>query len=299
MNQRTPNDLLDAFVADGNKLIGHRPKSYIGTFDLVWYGAGSLIELGENVTFSLTRLIFGYGGGTVRIGNDVVTRGKLEVNSGGEICIGSGTRFNRVSDIRGGEGAKVEIGEKCLFSNVKVMTSDMHSILNATTGERTNPAAGITIEDNVWLAEDVKIAKGVRVGSGSVVAAGSLVTHSIAPLSLAAGRPARVLRSGISWSRSLKNVPHLPAPQFTPAEIPLEKETIRHLIHRKEYGLVEAVISSAEKNGHLPIFARWYLVLSRHQLGIANPNALGILDSIISEAPEHTAALNLRKKLQR
>lgn len=233
MTQRTPDELLDAFIADGNELIGHGPKKYVGTFDLVWSGAGSLIELGDDVTFSLTQLIFGSGGGTVRIGNGVVTRGKLEVNSGGEISIGSGTRFNRVSDVRGGEGAKMKIGENCLFSNIKVMTSDMHSILNVATGERTNPAAGIVIEDDVWLAEDAKIAKGGRVGAGSVVAAGSLVTRSIAPLSLAAGRPARIIRSGICWSRSLKSLPPLPAPQFSPAETPLENETIRYLIYRK------------------------------------------------------------------
>lgn len=39
MPPRLPDELFDAFVADGNKLIGPRPAHYIGSFDMVWKGA--------------------------------------------------------------------------------------------------------------------------------------------------------------------------------------------------------------------------------------------------------------------
>ena len=296
MPPRLPDELFDAFVADGNKLIGPRPAHYIGSFDMVWKGGGAIIELGEDVTLSSVKMAFPGGGGRIRLENTVTAKGRLEVSGGGSIRIGESSFLNRACDIRGGEGAAVDIGKNCLFSNVKVMTSDMHSIIDVKTGKRSNPAAGIVIEDQVWLSEDVKIAKGVRIGTGSVIAAGSLVTRSIAPFCLAAGRPAKVLRSGVHWSRSLRKMPALPAPKFQPGDIPLEKEAMRLLIERKEFALVEAVIAAASADP-LPLFARWYLTLCRHKLGIPHPQARDMLDQIIQEAPTHEAAKKLRSTL--
>ncbi|MDX2313090.1 MAG: acyltransferase [Gammaproteobacteria bacterium] len=53
----------------------------------------------------------------------------------------------------------------------------------------------IVLENDVWLATGVMVMAGVRIGQGSVVAAGSVVTRDIPAGVLAAGNPARVLRS--------------------------------------------------------------------------------------------------------
>jgi len=53
----------------------------------------------------------------------------------------------------------------------------------------------IVLENDVWLATGVMVMAGVCIGEGSVVAAGSVVTRDIPPGVLAAGNPARVLRS--------------------------------------------------------------------------------------------------------
>jgi acetyltransferase-like isoleucine patch superfamily enzyme len=53
----------------------------------------------------------------------------------------------------------------------------------------------IIISDKVWIGMNVTILKGVTVGEGSVIAAGSIVTKDIPAWSLAAGNPARVIRS--------------------------------------------------------------------------------------------------------
>lgn len=298
MSLRSPDQLFDAFIADGNTLIGHRPTAVHRTFNLTWTGGGSTLEIAENVTFTQVTIAFQTGGGKISIGQNVLIKGRLEVSGGGTIQIGDETVLNRPCDFRGGEGASVVIGSHCLFSNVKVMTSDMHSVVNLATGKRTNPAAGIVIEDQVWLAEDVKVAKDVRIGTGSVIAAGSLVSRSIAPYSLAVGRPARVLRSGVSWTRALKPLSPLPPPAFQPSDIPLEKDVLRLLVSRREYALVEAVITAAPANeATLPTFARWYLVLCRHKLGKPNPDALMVLDHVLSEIPGHAAARTLRETL--
>lgn len=56
-------------------------------------------------------------------------------------------------------------------------------------------AGGIEIEENVWLAADVKVLDGVTIGHDSVIGAGAVVRESIPAFSIAAGIPARVLRS--------------------------------------------------------------------------------------------------------
>jgi acetyltransferase-like isoleucine patch superfamily enzyme len=54
---------------------------------------------------------------------------------------------------------------------------------------------GIEIDQNVWLAAGVKVLDGVTVGENSVVGAGAVVRDSIPDWSIAAGIPAKVIRS--------------------------------------------------------------------------------------------------------
>ena len=53
----------------------------------------------------------------------------------------------------------------------------------------------ITIDDNVWIGANSVITKGVNIGKHSVIAAGSVVSKNIPPYSVAAGNPARVMKS--------------------------------------------------------------------------------------------------------
>ena len=53
----------------------------------------------------------------------------------------------------------------------------------------------IVLEDDVWLATGVTVLAGVRIGRGTVVGAGSVVTADLPPFVMAAGVPARVLRT--------------------------------------------------------------------------------------------------------
>jgi acetyltransferase-like isoleucine patch superfamily enzyme len=46
----------------------------------------------------------------------------------------------------------------------------------------------------------VKILKNVKIGSGSVIAANSLVNSDIPENCLAAGIPARVIKTNVNWS---------------------------------------------------------------------------------------------------
>lgn len=61
--------------------------------------------------------------------------------------------------------------------------------------ETDDQVGDIIIEKDVWLATNVSVMAGVRIGHGAIVAAGSVVTKDIPPMVLAAGVPAKVIRS--------------------------------------------------------------------------------------------------------
>lgn len=89
------------------------------------------------------------------------------------------------------------IGSGSVFSwNVSILDGDGHSLYY---DNKSNTPKGIYIEKNVWVGNGVTILKGVTIGEGSVIAAGSVVTHPIPARSLAAGIPARVIKSDIAW----------------------------------------------------------------------------------------------------
>ena len=78
-----------------------------------------------------------------------------------------------------------------------------HSVTLLTVDHEIGPAerrcgflesGPIVIQSGVWIAANVTILPGVTIGESSVVAAGALVTRDVAPNTLVAGVPARVIR---------------------------------------------------------------------------------------------------------
>jgi acetyltransferase-like isoleucine patch superfamily enzyme len=51
----------------------------------------------------------------------------------------------------------------------------------------------ITIEEDCWIGSHAVVLKGITIGSGAVVAAGAVVTEDVAPCSIVAGVPARMV----------------------------------------------------------------------------------------------------------
>ena len=98
------------------------------------------------------------------------------------------------------EGCKLTVGEGCLFSKeIRICTTDSHSIVDKMTGERLNKARNINIGKHVWIGYRTAVNKGVTIGDGCVVGGYSVVTHDIPEHTCAVGVPAKVIRSGIEW----------------------------------------------------------------------------------------------------
>ena len=53
----------------------------------------------------------------------------------------------------------------------------------------------VIIDDDVWIGARAIILPGVRIGTGSIIGAGSVVTHNVPPYSVAAGNPAKVVKT--------------------------------------------------------------------------------------------------------
>jgi acetyltransferase-like isoleucine patch superfamily enzyme len=112
------------------------------------------------------------------------------------IRIGGGTILNMGVMVAAVE--LVEIGEHCMFANGCFVTDGNHRFDDP---ERPVPWQGFTtkgptrIGDNVWCGANVVVTSGVTIGERCVIGANSVVTASIPPFSIAAGSPARVLRT--------------------------------------------------------------------------------------------------------
>lgn len=145
---------------------------------------------------------FNGDGNRIVIGERSKIIGRLLVENKSQITIGSNTTFERVA-VLAGEGGCVEIGEGCMFSyGITVRNSDAHSIMEG--GKRTNYAKDIYVGHRVWVGAEVIILKGVEVANNSIIGVRSVVTKKF-PIegSSIVGIPAKVNKTGLSWSRKL------------------------------------------------------------------------------------------------
>lgn len=110
------------------------------------------------------------------------------------ILIGESTIFsNNITIVAMGE---IRVGKRCLIGDLTtVIDCDFHNLDPSLrmTGEAT--ISPVTIGDNVWLGSRVQILRGVTIGDNTVIGTGSVVTHDIPANSVAAGVPARVIRT--------------------------------------------------------------------------------------------------------
>jgi acetyltransferase-like isoleucine patch superfamily enzyme len=136
--------------------------------------------------------------GRLEVGEGVLLEPNVWITAPGRarVRIGAGTFLNQGVMVASHE--LVEIGEHCMLANGCFVSDASHRYDDP---DRPVPWQGFTskaptrIGANCWLGAHVVVTSGVTVGERCVVGAGSVVTHDLPPFSIAAGAPARVLRS--------------------------------------------------------------------------------------------------------
>lgn len=168
-------------IIGNDNIINIHPKARLGSVDIVLRGDHHRVFVGCDVQMNagLLRLIHG----------------------GGLIAIGARTLIVEAKLISYEVGTKIVIGEDCLISSgVQAWTGDSHSIIDAKTGKRINYGRDITVANNVWIGYEALLLKGATVGHGSILGAKTVLSKKISPQCLAAGNPAKVIKSNVTWT---------------------------------------------------------------------------------------------------
>jgi len=134
--------------------------------------------------------------GRLEIGRGALLEPNVWITAPGEarVRIGEGTFLNL--GVMVAAHGLVEIGAHCMLANGCFVSDAGHRFEDPDTPitwqgfESKGPTR---IGDNCWLGAHVVVTSGVTIGERCVVGANSVVTSDLAPFSLAAGAPARVL----------------------------------------------------------------------------------------------------------
>ena len=101
---------------------------------------------------------------------------------------------NALFNVSGGD---ITIGEYAFFGHEVALLTGTHDITKFGRERQTTfPRSGrdVVIEEGVWVASHALVLGPVRIGKHAVVAAGSLVLDDVAPYTVVAGRPAKMIK---------------------------------------------------------------------------------------------------------
>lgn len=137
--------------------------------------------------------------------SDLKGRTRLGINC--SLIIGKNLALGGAIDFRLAEGAKIKIGNDCMFAQkVLFSTDDTHPIFDVNTRQRLNKSSDIIVKNHVWIAEGARILKGTVIDEGSVIGMYSLLSHKVIPNNcVAVGNPVRIVKRNIAWEKNFLN----------------------------------------------------------------------------------------------
>jgi acetyltransferase-like isoleucine patch superfamily enzyme len=122
-------------------------------------------------------------------------RGTILSCKDGDITLGDHANLGFHCEIF--SGSTVTVGAHALFAAQVYLVGGGHAFeaSDAAVIDQPRTSHGILLGENVWLGTGAKVLDGVRIGKDVVVGAGAVVNADLPDGAIAAGVPARVLRS--------------------------------------------------------------------------------------------------------
>jgi maltose O-acetyltransferase len=117
----------------------------------------------------------------------------LHCDYGSNTTVGARTFMNWGTKIL--DCAPVTVGEGVLIAAGVQLIAATHPLDPEQRRAGWELARPVTIGDGAWLGSGVLVLPGVTVGEEAVVGAGAVVTRDVAPRTVVAGNPARVIRT--------------------------------------------------------------------------------------------------------
>lgn len=91
--------------------------------------------------------------------------------------------------------APIRLGRRCLIGPKVQLLTAHHPFDPAERATQREAGRPITLGDDCWLGGGVIVCPGVTIGDRCIVGAGAVVTRDLPSGSVAAGNPARILRT--------------------------------------------------------------------------------------------------------
>ena len=163
------------------------------------------VEIGHGSSIAWRR-IRNIRGNSLTVGENSIVHADISFEeSGGKVRIGNRSFIGRSHLVC---YRSLQIGDDVIMSwGITIVDHDSH---NLSWEKRRNDVvdwgkgrknwehvvhAPVVVKDKAWIGFNASVLKGVTIGEGAVIGANSVVTHDIPPYALAAGNPARVVRS--------------------------------------------------------------------------------------------------------
>lgn len=150
-----------------------------------------------------------------------------QINGANCIKIGQNCRFGRYAILSAWEKygkqqfcPSITIGDNCSFGDYVHITcissiyiggtltgrfvtitdnahgnKDLTDLCDPPVRRQLHSNGPIVIQNNVWIGDKVTILPNVIIGEGAVIGANSVVTKNIPPFSIAAGNPAKIIKT--------------------------------------------------------------------------------------------------------
>jgi acetyltransferase-like isoleucine patch superfamily enzyme len=163
------------------------------------------VKIGHGSTIAWRR-IRRAAGNALSVGENSIVHADISFEeSGGKIQIGNRTFIGRSHLVC---YRSLSIGDDVIMSwGITIVDHDSHSVdwIDRRNDVREWSAgrkdwekiahAPVVVSNRAWIGFNVSVLKGVTIGEGAAIGACSVVTRDVPPYTLAAGNPARVIRT--------------------------------------------------------------------------------------------------------